>query len=269
MKTIYLSLVGLLLSLMSYSQVQTSQKENGWYNIVDRQQDSISQEPIVNAKDFTELNLVYDSFGKYAISGKVSNSKIKKWADATEKSIGKRIGFVFNDTVITDPQVNARIESGYFQISNPHGYDLERIYQQLLRESSTDSISVSPNQPDSKLLWEEASKYRATITDSTFLKTKGIMSDNAIDPLVSGGWNKNYAFNQVVYLKALERAKRHLSVKDNQLIYPLKSGEEIKISEDLHQYICRLFEDWNRWVTEGRFKIAKDENGFYDIMPNK
>lgn len=137
------------------------------------------------------------------------------------------------------------------------------------KENSTDSISVSISQPDSKLLREEAYQYRATITDSTFLKTKGIMSDKAIDPLVSGGWNKDYAYNQVVYLKALERAKRHLSVKDNKFIYPLKSGNEINISEDIHQYICRLFEDWNRWVADGRCKIAKDENGFYDIIPNR
>lgn len=132
-----------------------------------------------------------------------------------------------------------------------------------------DSISVSPNQLDSKLLWEEANQYRAAITDSTFLRTRGIMSDQAIDPLVPGGWNKNYAYNQVVYLKALERVKRHLSVKDNQFVSPLKSGKEINISEDLHQYICRLLDDWNRWIADGRFKITKDENGTYDITPNK
>lgn len=390
MKTIYLLLLGLSLPSISCSQERTSQKENGWYHIIDERQDSISQEPIVTVKDFVELNLEFDSFGKSVITGKVSKVKLEKWADATEKSIGKRIGFVFNDTVITAPQVNARIESGNFQISNPYEYDLKRIYRQLLKEkantvtykkleenlekelqkpnfssraadymtsdaykkyksyvckypeyinlmfqsflfqksvkglyghliddivkyrypdapsiwimatkakhkgsettaileyqkrirllineernkkeNSTDSISVSLSQPDSKLLREEAYQYRATITDSTFLKTKGIMSDKAIDPLVSGGWNKDYAYNQVVYLKALERAKRHLSVKDNKFIYPLKSGNEINISEDIHQYICRLFEDWNRWVADGRCKIAKDENGFYDIIPNR
>lgn len=138
-----------------------------------------------------------------------------------------------------------------------------------MTDGQQDSSSVSFYPPDGKLLWEEANQYRASITDSTFLKTRGIMSDQAIDPLVSGGWNMNYAYNQVVYLKALERAKRHLSVKDNQFVYPLISGKEINISEDLHQYICRLFEDWNRWIADGRFKITKDENGHYDITPNK
>ena len=135
MKTIYLSLVGLSLALISYSQTYTPQKENGWYHIIDGQQDSISCEPIVTVADFTDLRLVYDSFGQPVISGRVSKSKLGKWTDATEKSIGKRIGFVFNDTVITAPQVNARIDSGNFQISSPQGHDLKRIYLQLTSHS--------------------------------------------------------------------------------------------------------------------------------------
>lgn len=267
MRTFYLSLLGLSFSLVTYCQVKKSQKENGWYNITDGQQDSISQNPIVTTKDFIELNWVSDSFGISLISGKVNKLKMQKWADATEKSIGKRIGFIFNDTVITDPQVNARIESGSFQISNPHGYDLKRIYRQLLIESSTNTILITPYQPDSRLLWKEANQYRATITDSTFLKTKGTMSDKAIDPLTPKGWNNDYAYNQVVYLKAMERVKRHLSVKDNQFIYSLKSGKEINISEDIYQYICRILENWNLWIAEGKCEITKDENGFYDIVP--
>lgn len=144
MKTFCLSLLGLWFSLVTYCQVIKSQRENGWYNITDGQQGSISQNPIVTTKDFTESSWVSDSFGKSLIAGKVNKLKMQKWADATEKGIGKRIGFIFNDTVITDPQVNARIESGSFQLSNPYGYDLKRIYHQLLIESSTNTISISP-----------------------------------------------------------------------------------------------------------------------------
>lgn len=238
MKTIYLSLAGLAFSLLAYGQIQTpTSKVNGWYHIFAGQTDSISRAPIVTVKDFVDLRIYSDEFGHSVISGKVSEQKRSLWAEATEKSIGQRIGFVFNDTVITDPQ------------------------------SATYSISVSPHLPDSKLLWEEAHRYRATITDSTFLKTRGMMSDKAIDLLTPGGWNKDYAYNQVVYLKALERAKRHLSVKNNQFIYPLQSGKEINISEDLHLYICQLFEEWNRRIADGQFEITKEENGFYDITP--
>ncbi|MFR8322066.1 MAG: hypothetical protein ACLVB8_16160 [Bacteroides thetaiotaomicron] len=40
--------------------------------------------------------------------------------------MGKHIAFVLDDTVITNPKVNARIENGVFQISLPHGYDLKK-----------------------------------------------------------------------------------------------------------------------------------------------
>ena len=50
------------------------------------------------------------------IVGTINQSLVSRWADATERSIGKRICFVFDNKVITDPQVNARIESGAFSI---------------------------------------------------------------------------------------------------------------------------------------------------------
>jgi hypothetical protein len=36
--------------------------------------------------------------------------------------------------VITAPLINIPLESGHFQISNPHGYDLERIFKELQKE---------------------------------------------------------------------------------------------------------------------------------------
>ena len=35
----------------------------------------------------------------------------------------------------------------------------------------------------------------------------------------------------------------------------------------MYQYIIRLFVDWNKWVKEGKFKIIKIEEGYYDIEP--
>lgn len=109
-------------------------RENGWYLITDGQKDSLANSPMITVKDFAAIELVSDDYGLRVISGKVNKQKQKVWADATEQAIGQRIGFVFNDTVITAPMVNARIESGTFQISNPYEYDLKSIYQRLLAE---------------------------------------------------------------------------------------------------------------------------------------
>lgn len=115
--------------------------ENGWYHIADGQKDSILLPPIVTVKDFVKLRLDTDFYGKYSIVAQVSKRKLKDWADATEKAIGKRIGFVFNDSVISDPQVNMRIENGTFQITNREGKGIKAIYRALLQEKK-DSIDL-------------------------------------------------------------------------------------------------------------------------------
>ena len=65
------------------------------------------------------------------IEGRLKAEMIQKWADATESRIGKRIGFVFNDSVITAPTVNCRIESGSFSINSPDKALILEIYSSL------------------------------------------------------------------------------------------------------------------------------------------
>ena len=131
------------LSYPHYSGHSQSAKhrENGWYRIIDGQKDSIASQPIVTVKEFAALRLDKDFFGKAVITGSVSKHKLQAWADSTEQLIGKRLGFVFNDSVITAPRVNMRLESGTFQISNPHHYDMPSLYRRLLKEKK-DSLDA-------------------------------------------------------------------------------------------------------------------------------
>ena len=115
--------------------------ENGWYHIAEGTKDSVIPTPIVTVKEFVTLKLDTDYYGIYAITGQVCRSKRQTWADATERWIGKRIGFVFNDSLITSPQVNMRIESGAFQISTPQGHGIKSLYPKLLKEKE-DSIDA-------------------------------------------------------------------------------------------------------------------------------
>ena len=117
-------------------------RENGWYRIIDGQKDSIAPRPVVTVKDFAELRLGKDFFGNDVITGQVCEHKLKAWADSTEQLIGKRLGFVFNDTVITAPRVNMRLESGAFQISNPRNHDIPSLYRSLMKEKK-DSTGAS------------------------------------------------------------------------------------------------------------------------------
>lgn len=130
----------LLCCLSCNAPKQNVPKENGWYYVVDGEKNDVSHDPIVTVKEFTSLKL--DSAGnppRYQIVGTISKHKWKKWEDATEKAVGKQIGFVFNNEVITAPKVNMKLEKGRFAISNPYGHDLKLIFHQIRREMA-DSI---------------------------------------------------------------------------------------------------------------------------------
>lgn len=140
MKMKYLfGLLVLLVCLASCRQAHKVHRESGWYHILPQPTDSLAKEPIVAVKDFVALRMDSDGRGTYVIVGQVSKHKVRKWAKETEKAIGRQIAFVLNDSVVTSPTVNASIESGAFQISAPHGFDLKNIYAKI-RKEKIDSI---------------------------------------------------------------------------------------------------------------------------------
>lgn len=116
-------------------------RENGWYRIVDGEKDSIASLPVVTVKEFVNLRIDKNFFGKIVITGTVSKHKLQAWADSTEQLIGKRIGFVYNDSVITAPRVNMRLENGTFQISTFQNYDIPSLCRNLLKEKK-DSLDA-------------------------------------------------------------------------------------------------------------------------------
>ena len=107
-------------------------KVNGWYPVADYPENKIEGEAFVTAKDFAEVSLDTISVPDMAvIEGRLKVAMIQKWADATEARIGKRLGFVFNDSVIMAPTVNCRIESGSFTINSPDKALMLEIYNAL------------------------------------------------------------------------------------------------------------------------------------------
>lgn len=116
-------------------------KVAGWYPIASDTENTIIGESLVTIKDFEKVVLTTDTFtidGKTVcqtlIQGKIKADRINDFADATEMMIGQRLGFVFNDSVIMTPQVNARIESGSFQIISPDTTLLRNIYNSINQE---------------------------------------------------------------------------------------------------------------------------------------
>ena len=95
-------------------------KVNGWYPVTDFPENKIEGGAFVTTNDFAKVFLDTLSVPDMAvIEGRLKAAMTQKWADVTERRIGKRIGFVFNDSVIMAPTVNCRIESGSFTINSP------------------------------------------------------------------------------------------------------------------------------------------------------
>ncbi len=410
-------------------------RENGWYHVLST--DSLSAKPIITVKDMVGLKLEKDYYGTYAIGGRISKHKTNKWAHETEKAIGKQIAFVYNDSIISNPQINSRIESSTFMITSLSDKKLPDIYKSIMKEKS-DSIEVifkdwekdslyyklSPEERDSvnmgidyweakawidmsskpdehywysiedsseyvrlekaledelektnynsktsdymkshtyktykqylhenkdyinlmfqgflfnnlkgvhgylvddiiqskypsapsirsyidntdnedderfavyewqKKVWflmnmaqenntvmsddlkarekidkmmEKANRYRESITDTTYLQTTIEMSYSAIDVLNSNGYNNDYLYNQVVYLAALDRARKYLSEQDGKLVCSLSTPEEINVRKDLYDFILDVFKQWNEMLNTGSYKIIKDEKGLLTV----
>lgn len=109
-------------------------RENGWYHITPGTADSISRRPILAVKEFMNMRLDTNFLGWPMIVGQTCKHKTKAWADATEQAIGHQIGLVINDSVITAPRINGRIESGAFAITTYGGRGLTELYRRLLAE---------------------------------------------------------------------------------------------------------------------------------------
>lgn len=111
----------------------SAHRVNGWYPVADKSGNTIEGKAIVTTKDFDVVTLDTVSYLDMAvIEGKLKVDKVQKWADATENRIGKRISFVFNDSVIMAPTVNCRIESGSFTINSQDKTLMIEIYNSII-----------------------------------------------------------------------------------------------------------------------------------------
>jgi len=118
--------------------LQDSTLATGWYYILENgdgfkrhleKTDEfyfIDPKPIVVKEHFDKIELFQPNFQgeDLALSMRVQKKYRDLWADATEKSIGKRLGFIIDNKLINAPMVNMRIENGQ---SSLWGYDRKEL----------------------------------------------------------------------------------------------------------------------------------------------
>ena len=128
----------------------SGQKADGWYVLTDGVKDSVADTPIVTVSDFRGLQLdsaTADGVTTYVLSGGLKPEKVQAFADATEKNIGHRIGFLYKGEVIMDPRVNGRIDSGNWQIVQQ---DREKAFTLYLHLKQTMGAEADAELPDAE-----------------------------------------------------------------------------------------------------------------------
>lgn len=140
-KSITLFLTLLISVFLILCGCSSHRRVDGWYPVADHPDNLIIGKPLVTVKDFGYVAIVRDTFiidntpvSIFLIQGQVKPDKRQQWADGTEQLIGKKLGFVYNDSVITAPRINIRIESGSFQINSPDTILLKNIYNSILQQ---------------------------------------------------------------------------------------------------------------------------------------
>lgn len=124
--------------LLTFGACSYQHRIDGWYPVADYPDNAIVGKPLATVRDFDVITFERathivdgDTVKQVLIYGKVKPEMRQSWADGTEKLIGHRLGFVFNDSVITAPKINVRLESGSFEITCPDTILLKRIYKSI------------------------------------------------------------------------------------------------------------------------------------------
>ena len=124
------NLIALAITSLTLYACSTTHQDNGWYPVDNS--DNIEGEAIATTNDFERVSLDTVTDPDIAfIQGILKQDRISDWTDTTEQRIGKRIGFVYKDSVIMAPSVNCRIESGSFSIHSSDKQLILEIYNSL------------------------------------------------------------------------------------------------------------------------------------------
>ena len=137
MRVVIIALSVFVLTVVACSPARVT---DGWYRLDDYSDQIYLGEPLLTVEDIDSVVLIDESFvvgsdtvSLFLIQGCVKPAKREYWADETERLIGHRVGFVYNDSVVCSPCINTRIESGNFQITSPDTSLIRSIYNSFSR----------------------------------------------------------------------------------------------------------------------------------------
>lgn len=98
-----------------------TETDNGFKRQLDKTDELyfLDPKPILIKEYFGKLDISEGLYSGYEIEILIKKQYVSLWADATEKAIGSRIGFVIDNQLVYAPYVNTKIHTGRVSLNRP------------------------------------------------------------------------------------------------------------------------------------------------------
>lgn len=100
----------------------------------------------------------------------------------------------------------------------------------------------------------------------------GIENADTVFLSIEGDLNENPALlwrNQEIYLKALNRLEARVRVEGNRFVWDFKTAEEVRMSQNLFEYILNIWKDYNQRLAGGEEEVYVNDVGHYCLRPKE
>lgn len=132
-----------------FIQAQTSETENGWYKIIidsaktnfDEfiifEKYKIIDKPIISVQDIVKVEFEKSKTRPFYQIVLYFNEDAKlKWKIATSELIGQKVGFYYDNELISIPMITNTIESGKVSIGSDNKLENEKLFNSLKKDIS-------------------------------------------------------------------------------------------------------------------------------------
>lgn len=227
-------LIALAITSLSLYACSTTHRDNGWYPVDNS--NNIDGEAFATTDDFESVSLDTVTDPDIAfIQGVLKQDKISDWANSTERRIGKRIGFVYKDSVIMAPTVNCRIESGSFTINSPDKRLILDVYNSL----DCDKTEPPYVMPQKSYATAEGMTMRIVNPDPVKIPVDSLVvkfTNSRDAEMTTGEWyridiDSDGGWRQAPYSeKYMEYKTKGIEVCFNAIGYPVKPDSSLQLT---------------------------------------
>lgn len=126
----------------------------------------------------------------------------------------------------------------------------------LFTTSCKKKVLTDENNKKSEVTTTQKQSYAELYHDSVYLTCEGNLLEHEVI------WK-----NQKIYVPAYIRMKRHLKFNDNRLVWDFTNAAELKVSQNIYDYVTTLWTCFNQQLAAGTHKLEILEDNYFKVLP--